>query len=66
MEDWKPSCYTKLPSGLIIDENQIDKAEHAISSALKTVLEDENQTYEVIQYILDEYIERMKLKRVSL
>lgn len=66
MKDWEPSFYTKLPSGLIIDENQIDKAEHAISSALKTVLEDENQTYEVIRYILDEYIERMKSKKVRL
>lgn len=66
MEDWNPSYYTKLPSGLIIDENQIDKAERAISSALKTVLEDETQTYEVIRYILDKYIERLKSKKVSL
>lgn len=66
MEDWNPSYYTKLPSGLIIDENQIDKAEHAISSALKTVLEDKTQTYEVIRYILDKYTERLKSKKVSL
>ena len=66
MKDWKPSLYTKLPSGLIIDENQVDKAEHAISSALKMALEDEAQTYEVIQYVLDEYIERMKSKKVRL
>lgn len=66
MKDWEPSFYTKLPSGLIIDENQIKKAERAISSALKTVLEDETQTYEVIRYILDEYIERLKSKKVRL
>nr|DAT42939.1 MAG TPA: hypothetical protein [Caudoviricetes sp.] len=66
MKDWEPSLYTKLPSGLIIDENQIKKAEHAISSALKTVLEDENQTYEVIRYILVEYVERLESKKVRL
>jgi len=66
MKDWEPSLYTKLPSGLIINENQIDKAEHAISSALKTILKDEEQTYEVIRYILDEYVERLNLKKVKL
>lgn len=66
MKDWEPSLYTKLPSGLIIDENQIDKAEHAISLALKMALEDEAQTYEAIQYVLDEYIERLKSKKVRL
>lgn len=66
MENWNPSYYAKLPSGLIIDENQIDKAEHAISLALKMVLEDEAQTYEVIQYVLDKYIERLKSKKISL
>lgn len=66
MKNWETPCYTQMPSGLIIDENQIDKAEHAISSALKTVLEDETQTYEVIRYILDEYIERLKSKKISL
>lgn len=30
------------------------------------VLEDEAQTYEVIQYVLDKYIERLKSKKVSI
>lgn len=55
-----------MPSGLIIEEDQIKKAEHAISLALKMVLEDEAQTYEVIQYVLDKYIERLKSKKVSI
>ena len=66
MKDWETPCYHRMPSGLIIDENQIEKAEHAISSALKTVLEDENQTYEVIRYILVEYVERLESKKVRL
>lgn len=66
MKDWEPPCYTQMPSGLIIEAEQIKKAEHAISLALKMVLEDEAQTYEVIQYILDKYIERLKSKKVSI
>lgn len=66
MKDWEPPCYTEMPSGLIIEAEQIKKAEHAISLALKMVLEDEAQTYEVIQYILDKYIERLKSKKVSI
>jgi len=66
MKDWEPPCYTEMPSGLIIEAEQIKKAEHAISLALKMVLEDEAQTYEVIQYVLDKYIERLKSKKVSL
>lgn len=56
----------RKPSGLIIEAEQIKKAEHAISLALKMVLEDEAQTYEVIQYVLDKYIERLKSKKISL
>lgn len=66
MKDGGIPCYTEMPSGLIIEEDQIKKAEHAISLALKMALEDEAQTYEVIQYILDKYIERLKSKKVSL
>ena len=66
MKDWETPCYIEMPSGLIIEEDQIRKAEHAISLALKMVLEDEAQTYEVIQYILDKYIERLKSKKVSI
>lgn len=66
MKDWEPPCYTEMPSGLIIEAEQIKKAEHAISLALKMALEDEAQTYEVIQYILDKYIERLKSKKVSI
>ena len=66
MKDGGIPCYTQMPSGLIIEEDQIKKAEHAISLALKLALEDEAQTYEVIQYILDKYIERLKSKKVSL
>lgn len=66
MKDGGIPCYTQMPSGLIIEEDQIKKAEHAISLALKMVLEDEAQTYEVIQYILDKYIERLKSKKVSI
>lgn len=66
MKDGGIPCYTQMPSGLIIEEDQIKKAEHAISLALKLALEDETQTYEVIQYILDKYIERLKSKKVSL
>lgn len=66
MKDGGIPCYTEMPSGLIIEEDQIKKAEHAISLALKLALEDEAQTYEVIQYILDKYIERLKSKKVSL
>ena len=66
MKDWEPPCYTEMPSGLIIEAEQIKKAEHAISLALKMALEDEAQTYEVIQYVLDKYIERLKSKKVSI
>ena len=66
MKDGGIPCYTEMPSGLIIEAEQIKKAEHAISLALKMVLEDEAQTYEVIQYVLDKYIERLKSKKVSL
>ena len=66
MKDWEPPCYTQLHSGLIIEAEQIKKAEQAISLALKMVLEDEAQTYEVIQYVLDKYIERLKSKKISL
>lgn len=66
MKDWEPPCYTEMPSGLIIEAEQIKKDEHAISLALKMVLEDEAQTYEVIQYVLDKYIERLKSKKISL
>ena len=66
MKDWEPPYYTEMPSGVIIVENQIKKAEHAISLALKMALEDEAQTYEVIQYVLDKYIERLKSKKVSI
>jgi hypothetical protein len=66
MKDGGIPYYTEMPSGLIIEEDQIRKAENAISLALKMVLEDEAQTYEVIQYILDKYIERLKSKKVSI
>lgn len=66
MKDWEPPYYTEMPSGLIIEAEQIKKAEHAISLALKMALEDEAQTYEVIQYVLDKYIERLKSKKVSI
>ena len=39
MKDLEPPCYTEMPSGLIIEAEQIKKAEHAISLALKMVLE---------------------------
>jgi hypothetical protein len=66
MKDGGIPCYIEMPSGLIIEEDQVKKAEHAISLALKIVLEDEVQTYEVIQYVLDKYIERLKSKKVRL
>ena len=66
MKDGGIPCYIEMPSGLIIEEDQVKKAEHAISLALKIVLEDEAQTYEVIQYVLDKYIERLKSKKVRL
>ena len=65
MKDGIP-CYIEMPSGLIIEEDQVKKAEHAISLALKMALEDEAQTYEVIQHVLDKYIERLKSKKVRL
>lgn len=65
MKDWETPHFTEMPSGLIIEEDQIKKAEHAISLALKMVLEDEAQTYEVIQYVLDKYIERLKSKKLA-
>ena len=66
MKDGGIPCYIEMPSGLIIEEDQVKKAEHAISLALKIVLEDEAQTYEVIQYVLDKYVERLKSKKVRL
>ena len=66
MKDGGIPNYIEMPSGLIIEEDQVKKAEHAISLALKIVLEDEAQTYEVIQYVLDKYIERLKSKKVRL
>ncbi len=66
MKDCGIPYYIEMPSGQIIEEDQIKKAEHAISLALKMALEDEVQTYEVIQYVLDKYVERLKSKKVRL
>ena len=66
MKDGGIPCYIEMPSGLIIEEDEVKKAEHAISLALKMALEDEAQTYEVIQYVLEKYVERLKSKKVRL